>query len=94
MIIEEEKDKKDKPDEKELNVKVFAPRSPKPKRFSWEKQMPVGEAADEAAQAFEYSPGTPTLAKDGEVLDRDKHLRAAGVRNGDKLELVDIGGGV
>lgn len=86
--------KPDKPDKQTLKVTVFAPRSPEPRKFEWSKHMAVGEAADEAAKAFGYAPGTPTLARDGEALDRSKQLVAAGVRDGDKLELVDIGGGV
>lgn len=80
--------------EKTLKVKVFAPRSPKAKKFEWAPDMSVGEAAAEAAAAFDYAPGTPTLAKDGVTLDREAQLHQAGVKNGDTLELVDIGGGV
>ncbi|MGD9711262.1 MAG: hypothetical protein AB7V46_04250 [Thermomicrobiales bacterium] len=85
----------EKPDrEKELKVTVFAPRSPDGKKFKWDRDMTVGAAADEAAKEFGYAQGTPTLAKRGTALDRDKGLAEAGVHNGDKLELVDIGGGV
>ena len=83
-----------KPKDKDLDVTVFAPRRPEGRQFSWSKQLTVGEAAQQAAQAFEYAEGTPTLAKDGKALDRDKQLVAAGVRDGDRLELVDVGGGV
>ncbi|HEY5053770.1 MAG TPA: hypothetical protein VII45_10220 [Solirubrobacterales bacterium] len=79
---------------KELKVTVFAPRSPEGKKFKWNEHMTVGAAADEAAKEFGYAQGTPTLAKHGSALDRDKELTTAGVRDGDKLELVDIGGGV
>lgn len=78
-----------------LDVKVFSPREPDPKAFSWPKNMLVREAASEAAAAFGYPQGvTASFQKDGVVLDRDKNLVAAGVRTGDVLELVDIGGGV
>jgi hypothetical protein len=77
-----------------LDVTVFAPRSTEPKQFHWDKYLSVGEAADEAARAFGYEGGTPSLAKGDEVLDRSKQLVAAGVRDGDELELVDTGGGV
>lgn len=80
--------------EKNIEVEVFAPRSSHPKHFRWQEEMTVGEAAADAAAAFDYAPGQPTLAKDGVTLDRSETLKAAGVRNGDKLELVDIGGGV
>ena len=81
-------------DKHTLDVTVFAPRSTMPKTFSWDKHLSVGEAADIAAAAFSYSGGTPSLAKGDEVLDRGKQLVAAGVRDGDELELVDTGGGV
>lgn len=82
------------PDRQELTVTVFAPRDPDGQKFTWSRHLTVGAAAQEAAQAFGYAPGTPTLAKDGVALDRDKQLAAAGVRDGDHLELVDTGGGV
>ena len=79
----------------EIRVKVFAPRTPKPKRFRWPLTKTVGEAADEAAKAFEYEAGSPTFQNDDdEVLDRGQTLKAAGVEDKDKLELVDVGGGV
>lgn len=79
----------------EIRVKVFAPRTVKPKRFRWPVTKTVGEAADEAAAAFKYEAGTPTFQnEDDEVLDRQKTLQAAGVEDKDELELVDTGGGV
>lgn len=81
-------------DKQVFGVVVFAPRSTEPKAFEWSKHLSVGEAADQAAAAFGYSGGTPSLAKADEVLDRGKQLVAAGVRDGDQLELVDTGGGV
>jgi hypothetical protein len=77
-----------------LDVRVFAPRSTEPKAFQWNKHLTVGEAADQAATAFGYVGGSPSLAKGNEVLDRGKQLIAAGVRDHDELELVDTGGGV
>lgn len=78
-----------------LHVTVFAPRFPDtPREFDWSKHTLVGDAAAEAAQAFGYARGTYSLAKEQKALDRDKQLVAAGVRDGDELELVDIGGGV
>lgn len=82
------------PDKQAITVTVFAPRDPDGREFTWDKHLTVGEAAQQAAEAFGYTPGTPTLAKDGVALDRDKQLVAAGVREGDRLELVDTGGGV
>lgn len=83
------------PDKQELDVKVYTPRDTTDQRpFEWSKHLDVGTAAAEAATAFGYQPGTPTLAKDGHALDRSKQLVAAGVRDGDVLELVDAGGGV
>lgn len=79
----------------DLTVEVFSPRVPEPKKFTWPKSRKVGEAADEAAKAFHYEAGTPTfLDKNERVLDREKSLFDAGVRDFDKLELTDKGGGV
>lgn len=87
-------EKGNKPDKQELTVTVFAPRATEGRQFKWSKHLAVGEAAEEAAKAFGYERGKPTLAKDGVGLDRDKQLVAVGVRDGDELELVDVGGGV
>lgn len=79
----------------DLTVEVFSPRAPEPKKFTWSKSLRVGAAADQAARAFGYEAGTPTLQnKEGKVLDRDKTLIEAGVRDFDQLELTDKGGGV
>ncbi len=79
----------------ELTVEVFSPRVPQPKKFSWTKSLRVGEAADEAAKEFDYEAGNPTFQnKDGKVLDREKTLIEEGVRDFDRLELTDKGGGV
>ena len=79
----------------ELTVEVFSPRVPEPKKFTWSKSLKVGVAADEAAKAFHYEAGNPTFVDKGDhVLDRDKTLFEAGVRDFDKLELTDKGGGV
>jgi hypothetical protein len=85
-----EKDKKPK----QLHVVVNAARSPEAKEFTWDPELLVAQAADEVAEAFGYAPGTPTLSLKGTTLERDKTLAASGIKNGDKLELVDIGGGV
>jgi hypothetical protein len=78
-----------------MTVTVFAPRATDPRTFTWPQTMKIGEAAAQAADAFGYQPGTPSFhTAAGEVLDRDKPLIAAGVREGDELELVDVGGGV
>ena len=81
----------------EVRVIVFAPRSPHPKEFTWRKTLRVGEAAKEAAAAFEYKVGSPGLQTEGHpprVLDNTRTLAEEHVRNGEKLELVDTGGGV
>src|SRR5258705_1503230 len=78
----------------DITVTVFSPRFPDPKTFTWPKTMRVGDAASEAAIAFGYVGGNPALQKDNEILDSKKPLVAAGVRDGDTLELVDGGGGV
>jgi hypothetical protein len=78
-----------------FHVEVVAPRAPtQPKEFTWSKHITVGEAADQAAAEFGYAAGVATLAKDGVELDRSKQLVAAGVRDGDRLNLIDSGGGV
>jgi hypothetical protein len=81
----------------ELKVIVFAPRSPHPKEFIWRKALKVGEAAREAATAFGYTGGNPGLQTEGHhprVLDNNKTLEQEHVHNGEKLELIDTGGGV
>ena len=66
----------------ELTVEVFSPRVPEPMKFTWSKSLKVGDAADQAAKAFGYEAGNPTLLdKAGHVLDRDKTLSEAGVRD-------------
>lgn len=78
-----------------LTVEVFSPRFAQSKKFTWSKSLQIGQAADEAAKAFDYEAGTPTfLNKDGKVLDREKTLIESGVRDFDQLELTDKGGGV
>ena len=82
-------------DKQTYEVEVFAPRNPSDRRpFSWSKHLTVGDAAAQAAQVFGIQGGQPTLAKDGNALDRSKQLVAAGVRDGDVLEIVDAAGGV
>jgi hypothetical protein len=76
-------------------VIVFAPKDPEPKRFRFRLDETVGEAAKFAAEKFGYEVGTPSFQTESDVvLDRTLTLRAAGVHNGEKLELVDAGGGV
>lgn len=78
-----------------LTVTVFAPRSPDPMSFTFRRNDTVGEAARQAADAFGYQGGNPSLATDEQVvLDRAKTLAGAHVRDGDVLHLVDVGGGV
>jgi hypothetical protein len=94
MSTDTQREKDRDKDKQVLTVTVFAPRSTEGREFRWSKHLEVGQAADEAAAAFGYAAGTPTLAKGGETLERSKQLVAAGVRDDDELELVDIGGGV
>lgn len=82
-------------DKQTLDVLVFSPRNPADRRpFSWSKHLTAGDAAADAAVAFGYTGGQPTLAKDGVPLDRSKQLVAEHVKDGDVLEIVDAGGGV
>ena len=94
MVEIEKPEKPPKLDKNEITVEVFCPRSPNPKTFTWPKTLKVGEAARQAAAAFGITGGNPSLQKGTEVLDSQKPLVAAGVRDGDTLELVDCGGGV
>ena len=76
-------------------VIVFAPKDPEPKRFRFKLDQTVGEAAAVAALAFGYEVGTPSFqTENGVVLDRGLSLEAANVHNRERLELVDVGGGV
>ena len=78
-----------------LHIMVFAPREPQPREFEFGHNVTVGAAAEAVAVAFGYTPGTPSFqTADGTVLERDKNLAAAHVKDGDTLELVDAGGGV
>jgi len=79
----------------DLTVEVYAPRDPKPKKFTWSKSTLVGTAADDAAKAFGYEAGTPTFQNKERVdLPRDKSLFEVGVQDFDVLKLTDTGGGV
>jgi len=80
-----------------LRVIVFSPRTPEPKEFFWRRTMLVGEAAKIAATAFGYVGGNPGLQTDTtppRVLDNKKTLEAEHVHCGEKLEILDSGGGV
>jgi hypothetical protein len=82
-------------DKQDLHVIVIAPRDPDhPHTFTWNKHVRVSDAAAEAAAYFGYTGGSPGLTEDDRVLDGDKQLVAAGVDDGDTLELLDAGGGV
>jgi len=87
-----------KPDEKgppTITVTVFVPSSTEPREYTWPKTMKVGDAALQVARDFGIDAEAPTfLNSDDEALDRTKPLVAAGVRDGDQLELVSAGGGV
>lgn len=79
----------------ELTVKVFSPRVPDPRQYTWPKNMVVGEAAKQAANDFGQTGGNPGFQNsEKRVLDNTKRLVAEGVRDGDTLELVDTTGGV
>ena len=80
-----------------ITVLVFSPNHTEPKRFTWKTEYTVGRAAIEAAEAFGIRVGEtkPTFRNQaGELLDITASLAEAGVREGDKLELVTSGGGV
>lgn len=81
-----------------INVRVTAPRETAVKHFKWPTSMRVGDAAREAAVAFNYDagghPGFQTDTKPPRQLDNDQTVGAEHVVNGQLLELVDVGGGV
>ena len=79
----------------DLHVEVTAPRFPtEPRPFIFEPGTTVGVAAEQAARAFRYDKGTWSFKLEGQELDRNLSLAAAGVHSGDKLGLIDTGGGV
>jgi hypothetical protein len=79
----------------DLHVVVVAPREPEPREFTFPPEEKVGQAANHAAAEFGYTTSKFSFqTADKVVLDRDLTLAAAGVRNGEKLTLVDVGGGV
>ncbi len=90
-----DKPEKDK-DRKNIKLVVSAPNEPDPKKMTFRDEMLVGDAAKEAAEKFGYAAGgTPSFRlSDGTVLDRTITLEAAGLKDGDEVEVVDAGGGV
>lgn len=78
-----------------LDVLVLAPGFLDPHPFSFRKNLTVSEAARQAAETLGYRPNTPGFQDaEGKELPGDKRLVAAGVRDGDVLELIDTAGGV
>jgi hypothetical protein len=79
-----------------LNVRVLAPSEHKPRHFTFPASESVGDAAASAAADFGLHPQSPSFERESDdvVLDRTITLEAAGLHNGDELELVDVGGGV
>ncbi len=79
----------------DLHVEVTAPRFPnEPRLFIFEPETTVGAAAEQAAHAFGYDKGTWSFKLEGRELNRNLSLAAAGMDSGDKLGLIDTGGGV
>ena len=76
-------------------VIVLAPREPDPKTFEFRRTETVRDSARTAADTFGYEGGNPSFETEQHVvLDRDKTLAEAGVHDGERLHLVDVGGGV
>jgi hypothetical protein len=95
--VEEEQEKDNAHDKKEITLIVNAPRAPEPKTFTWPKTMQVSEAATLAATAFGYSSTNAELqllGKKPRVLDAGKTLAAEHLKDGDELEETSTGGGV
>ena len=87
--------KPDLPNGATLTVIVCAPRSTEPKEFTWPNNTLVGDAAKQAADEFGYENDNVTFQNESDsVLDAKKPLISQGVKDGDKLEIVDSGGGV
>lgn len=80
--------------EDDIVVTIHAPRSAEPKDFTFDPDLLVREAAQQAAEAFGYEHGSPGLQKGDRPLDGAKSLEEEGVEHGDKLELFATGGGV
>ena len=81
--------------DRDLHVAVIAPRFPdQPRPFVFEPETGVGVAAQQAATAFGYTTGTWSFSLRGVELDATATLASAGVKSGDKLGLIDTGGGV
>jgi hypothetical protein len=79
----------------DLHLIVVAPRDPEPKEFAFPPEERVGQAANYAADKFGYATSNFSFQTEGgAVLGRDLTLAAAGVRDREKLTLVDVGGGV
>jgi hypothetical protein len=84
----------DEPDQEDtfVHVTVCSPHVPTGKRFRFPKDYTVGSAAKVAAGKYGFdgsSANFQTVSK--VVFDRKLTLEAAGVQNGDMLELVDPG---
>lgn len=78
-----------------VTVMVHVPSQVDPKQYTWPKTLKVADAALQVAADFGIEAEAPTFQNtQDEVLDRQKPLVAAGVRDGDVLELVSAGGGV
>ncbi len=77
-----------------IEVKVGSPRRPGWTAFAWRSDLTVGAAAEQVRASFGYALSAPGLAKGDDILDPTKTLYAAGVRDGDRLDFVDVGGNV
>jgi hypothetical protein len=75
-------------------VEVIPPNNKKPKEFTWPLTLTIGEAATQAAAAFEYSGQNLTLSHGGKFFPRTETLKAAHIHDGEKLDLISAGGGV
>lgn len=80
--------------EEEVTVTIAPLNDDDPRAFTFEKTKKVGEAAEEAAEAFGYDADGFTLQLGDKVLDSDKPLVAAGIVGDELYELANTGGGV
>lgn len=83
-----------------LELKVRAPQSDPdddPREFSYNRGTKVGDAAEEAAQAYGFATDTQTwtfMLESEEVLDPNSTLASEDIEDDDTVTLTDFGRGV
>ncbi len=78
-----------------VTVNVYIPKSTEALTYTWPMTTPVGTAARQVADEHGIDIEFPTFqTSDGDVLDPGLTFAAAGIKEGDCLDLVGAGGGV